>query len=174
MAQIKIEWPAPPADGAEVKFKAPCDCTAVTGILLSFPAADGSEGAQAFTFRDSHGNDLTGLGNLFSAGAYIKVILDTGRGHAYLQNAATNTYLENKTKAVAVNLPVSAWVDNSQTVDVAGVTAECSLVVSAAPECFADYSGSGVRATSQAVGAMTFVCDDVPLADVVANVLIVG
>lgn len=90
MAQIKIELLAPPVDGMDIKFKAPCNCTAVTGILVSYP-----DGEQAFTFRDSHCNNLAGIGNLFSSGAYVKAILDTNNGYAYLQNADTNGYLEN-------------------------------------------------------------------------------
>lgn len=91
MAQIKIDLLAPPVDGMDIKFKAPCNCTEVTGILVAYP-----DGEQEFTFRDAHCNDLAGLGNLFAAGAYVKVILDTQNGFAYLQNADTNAYLETK------------------------------------------------------------------------------
>lgn len=100
MAQIKIDWPAPPVDGAEIKFKAPCDCTQVEGLLLCYVDAAGVETSKSFTFRDAHGNDLTGIGNLFTAGAYIKAMLDVGHGYAYLQNAATNGYLESKQGAI--------------------------------------------------------------------------
>lgn len=55
--------------------------------------------SQTFIFRDAHGNDLTGIGNLFSEGAYVKVILNTADGYAYIQNADTNAYLENKIAA---------------------------------------------------------------------------
>lgn len=88
MAQIKLDLFGPPADGMEVKFKAPCDCTQVDGLLVTFP-----DGEQTFTFRDSHGNNLAGIGHLFAAGAYVKVILDTQQGHAYLQNADNNAFL---------------------------------------------------------------------------------
>ena len=91
MAQIKVELPTPPVDGMDIKFKAPCDCTEITGLLLAYP-----EGTQNYTFRDCHGNNLAGIGNLFKAGAYVKVILDTKKGYAYIQNADTNTYLEKK------------------------------------------------------------------------------
>lgn len=91
MAQIKIELSAPPADGMDIKFKAPCDCTAVTGILAVYP-----EGSQEFTFRDAHGNNLAGIGDLFSSGAYVKAILDINRGYAYIQNADNNGYLSKK------------------------------------------------------------------------------
>ena len=39
---------------------------------------------------------MTGLGKLFAAGAYVKVILDVTNGYAYIQNADTNAYLEGR------------------------------------------------------------------------------
>lgn len=92
MAQIKIELSAPPVDGMDIKFQAPCDCTEITGLLVAYP-----DGSQEFTFRDAHGNNLAGIGNLFSAGAYVKVIVDTSRGYAYIQNADNNSFLASAT-----------------------------------------------------------------------------
>ena len=57
-----------------------------------------NEYSQSFSFRDAHGNNLAGLDHLFTEGAYIKAILDTGRGYAYLQNTDTNSYIENDFK----------------------------------------------------------------------------
>ena len=104
MAQIKIDLGAKLVDGMDVKFKAPCDCTEVTGLLVAYINDKGAAAEKGFTFRDSHGNNLAGLGNLFGAGAYVKAILDTGRGYAYVQNADTNAYLEAK-KAPALETP---------------------------------------------------------------------
>lgn len=104
MAQIKIVLTEPLIDGMDVKFQAPCDCTAVTGLLVSYVGEDDTTAQQSFVFKDSHGNVLTGLSNLFVKGAYIKVILDTINGVAYLQNADTNAYLESQLEAKA---PVS-------------------------------------------------------------------
>ena len=89
MANIKIEQSYAIADGQPVTFVAPCDCTAITGLNVTYPG-----GSKEFTFKDAHGNDLTGIGNLFTAGAYVKAILDIVNGYAYLQNADTNAYLE--------------------------------------------------------------------------------
>lgn len=88
---IKINSECPLFDGMPVTFQAPCDCTAVDGLTVAY-----GDTAQHFTFRDSHGNNLAGVGNLFTAGAYVKVILNTGSGHAHIQNADTNAYLEAK------------------------------------------------------------------------------
>lgn len=100
MANIILTLDHTIQDGEDIKFKAPCACSEVEGITVNYPveSGDGTIGTETktFTFRDTHGNDLTGLGNLFSEGAYVKVIVDTENGHAYLQNADTNGYLEEK------------------------------------------------------------------------------
>lgn len=90
MALIKIELQAPPIDGMDIKFKAPCNCSAITGLLVTYP-----EGSQEFTFRDCHGNNVAGIGGLFAEGAYVKVIVDVERGRAYLQNADNNSFLNS-------------------------------------------------------------------------------
>lgn len=93
MANIKIELNGPIFDGQPLSFKAPCNCTAVTGINVV--SLDGEKTvSNVFTFTDAHGNTLTGIGNLFAAGAMVRVILDTSAKKAYIQNADTNAYLE--------------------------------------------------------------------------------
>ena len=95
MANIKIELSLPIIDGMPLSFKAPCDCVAVTGIKVEYPEGD-STVSKVFTFADAHGNELTGIGNLFTAGAMVRVILDTDTNKAFLQNADTNAYLEGR------------------------------------------------------------------------------
>lgn len=89
MAKIRIDTAFTIADGAEVSFTAPCDCTAIDGLIVYYPG-----GSKAFTFKDAHSNNLTGIGNLFKSGAIVKALLDVKNGHAYLQNADTNKYIE--------------------------------------------------------------------------------
>ena len=89
MANIKVEVSHGILDGQPVTFVAPCDCTKITGLKVYYP-----DGSKVFSFKDAHGNTLTGLGNLFAAGAYVKAILDVKNGFAYIQNADTNTYIE--------------------------------------------------------------------------------
>ena len=99
MANIKVELNHPLIDGESVTFKAPCDSTAVTGLKIYYPnITENSSTVQnkTFTFKDGHGNNLTGIGNLFTTNAYVKVILDIVNNYAYIQNADTNGYLENK------------------------------------------------------------------------------
>ena len=89
MANIKLEVGHELVNGLPVTFAAPCNCTEIAGLKVYYPG-----GSKEFTFKDAHGNALTGLGNLFSKGAYVKAILDVTGGNAYLQNADTNAYLE--------------------------------------------------------------------------------
>lgn len=91
MAKIKVISDRPLIDGMTVAFRAPCDCNAVDGLTVTYLGV-----GEDFTFRDAHGNDLAGLGNLFSQNALVKAVLDVSNNSAYLQNAATNKYLENK------------------------------------------------------------------------------
>ena len=94
MAKIKVLSKCELYDGMSITFRAPCDCTAVDGLKVYY-----NEYSQSFSFRDAQGSNLAGLDGLFAEGAYIKAILDTGHGYAYLQNADTNTYIENKYKS---------------------------------------------------------------------------
>lgn len=97
MAKITFASETPIYDGMPLTIKAPCDCTAVDGLRVYHSiVTDEKETSDQtdFVFVDAHGNTLTGLGNLFMEGAYIRVILDTTENKAYIQNADTNAYLE--------------------------------------------------------------------------------
>ena len=95
MAKIKVTVDGTLMDGHRVTFKAPCDCTNVESLKVCY-IENGTQKNRLFTMKDSHGNSLAGLGNLFAEGAYVHAILDTVNGFAYLQNADTNSYLEEK------------------------------------------------------------------------------
>lgn len=98
MANVKITLDYQINDGMSLTFKAPCDCTAVTGLIVYYPTITedaSTTTSKTFTFKDAHGNDLTSIGNLFTTNAYVKVVLDTTNGVAYIQNADTNGYIEN-------------------------------------------------------------------------------
>lgn len=82
-------------DGAELVFKAPCDASEVTGLIVYYPS-DAGEVSSVFTFADALANDLGHIDHLFAAGAVVKVIIDTETNMAFVQNAATNAYLEKR------------------------------------------------------------------------------
>ena len=95
MADIRIDFPGELTDGQAVTFKAPCNCSAIDGLKVYYK--NGEEKAyKKFAMRDTHGNMLSGIGNLFVKDTYVKAILDTTNNYAYLQNADTNGYLEER------------------------------------------------------------------------------
>ena len=100
MAYIRVDMSYTVKNGTNVSFKAPCDCNAVAGLKVYFPNDMGLATNQVFLFTDAHGNNLTGIGHLFAAGAIVKVILNVDDGKAYIQNADTNAYLEAKLEEV--------------------------------------------------------------------------
>ena len=99
MANIKVTLNYEITDGQSLTFKAPCDGNAVTGLIIYYPliTEDASTAtSKTFVFRDAHGNILTSMNNLFMTGVYVQVILDTTNGYAYIQNADTNGYIEDR------------------------------------------------------------------------------
>ncbi len=100
MAKIKVTSKCAVYDGMSITFKAPCDFTEVDGLKI---------GSQSFVFKDAGGNTLTPeTGNLFSAGAYVTAVLDTGRGYAYLQNCEYAAGQVNVAVETATALGLSA------------------------------------------------------------------
>ena len=76
--------------------------------------------------------------------------------------------------ALSVPLPASGWVNGAQTVAVPAVGADSLLIVSPAPGSFEEWTGCAVRATAQAAGSLAFTADSVPVADLTANVIMIG
>lgn len=103
MAKIRIDIDGILMDGHEVTFKAPCDCTEVDGIKVYY-IKSGEQKSKNFTMKDTHGNALAGLGDLFMSGAYVKAVLDTTNRVAYIQNSDTNGYLEGRLDVLDVAL----------------------------------------------------------------------
>lgn len=97
MANIKVKIDYPIKDGVGFTFHAPCDCSKVDGLLVVHPG-----GEQRFTFKDAHGNILTGINNLFGAGSLVKAVLDVTNYSVFLQNADTNGYLEQRLTEIDV------------------------------------------------------------------------
>lgn len=92
---VRVDLNYPIYDGAEIVFKAPCGAASVTGLVVYYPSITGMV-SSVFSFADAHANDLKDLDELFAAGAVVKVILDTETSMAFVQNAATNGYIEGK------------------------------------------------------------------------------
>ena len=122
---IRIDLHGELMNGYEATFQAPCDCSEISSLIAYYPS-EGEVKSKTFTFRDTHGNNLGDLGDLFVKDAFIKVILDKENGYAYIQNADTNGYLEHQLKTREATLSASGWTSTApyaQTVTVPGITA---------------------------------------------------
>ena len=99
-----------------------------------------------------------------------------GNGAGGVSAAVKGTDYAAPSVGVSVTLRASGWNANTktQTVSVSGVTATVNLIITAAPDSYMAYAKAGVRCTAQGAGTLTFACETVPTADVVANVLIIG
>lgn len=97
MANIRVNLSGLPVNGQTVTFRSPASGTEVAGLITYYPNGS-TTSSKVFQFADAHGNNVGGK-NLFSSNVLVKVILDTELSRAYVQNADTNSYLENKLKS---------------------------------------------------------------------------
>lgn len=88
---IRVDLTTPIKDGAEVVFRSPVDCSQVTGLIVYH-----NEESKEFAFTDAHGNNVGDVDHLFAENVVVKVILDVAAGMAFVQNADTNAYLEQR------------------------------------------------------------------------------
>lgn len=95
MSNIRIDLDTAIFTGQQLTFRSPVDCSAITGLVVYHLDASGSQTSSNFQFTDAHGCDVGNIDHLFSADVIVKVILDVEHSKAYVQNADTNTYLEN-------------------------------------------------------------------------------
>lgn len=96
MANIKVTIDYPISDGTKLKFRTPCESTEVENLIVRYPLKDGIGYAiKTFRFVDAHGKELSGVGNVFTSDVMIELILDVTKGRAFIQNADTNSYIED-------------------------------------------------------------------------------
>ena len=108
MANIRVNVGYSIHDGAEIKFRSPVDCSAVTGLIVYYPSSNGRLTSTKFSFADAHGNNVGDIDHLFAENVIVKVVLDVTSGLAFVQNADTNSYLENRFKNMAA-VQVIMW-----------------------------------------------------------------
>lgn len=73
-----------------------------------------------------------------------------------------------------ITLSAASWVDNVQTVSVAGVTANNTVIVAPSPESSDAYSLASAKCTAQGAGTLTFSCAKVPASNIDVNLVILG
>lgn len=102
----------------------------------------------------------------------LDIIEDTS---GYIRTLADATYSpldHTHTSTTTATLTTSGWSNNTKTVNVSGVTASNTVVVSPAPSSVSDYAAAGIYCSAQASGTLTFTCTTVPSAAITVNVLI--
>ena len=77
MAKIKVNISGEAFTGKIVTFKAPCDCTEATGLVI---------GEDTYDVVDALGNCITGSYLAWRGGAVVSVALDVDSKKAFLQN----------------------------------------------------------------------------------------
>ena len=99
------------------------------------------------------------------------LILQTGN---YGNNTITKQKLASGATytSISVTLTTANWSSNTQTVNVAGVTASNAVIVSSAPASYLSYGEFGVYCSAQGAGTLTFTCDSAPDVNLIVNVLI--
>lgn len=102
MANIRVNLSRHIVDGELVTFRSPTNCSEVSGLIVYYPNGD-TTSSKTFQFADAHGNNV-GTKNLFAADVLVRVLLDTEKSRAYVQNADTNAYLESRFDGKANNL----------------------------------------------------------------------
>ena len=96
MANIRADVSYTIRDGSQIIFRSPCDCSEVTGLKLYYTSESGTKSFKEFAFADAHGNNVGDIEHLFAEDVVVKVILDVTKAMAYVQNADTNSYLEDR------------------------------------------------------------------------------
>lgn len=71
-----------------------------------------------------------------------------------------------------VTLDPTNWSNNTQTVTVAGVTTDNTILVTYAPTSKTNYINAGIYCTAQGDGTLTFVCVNIPTTEISVNVII--
>ncbi len=112
------------------------------------------------------GGTMTGAINM--GGKKVTNMADPEFNH----EAASKGYVDGRKSCQTVTLTTDGWENNSQTVNVAGVTEDNTVIVSPAPASWKAYCEAGARCAGQSAGTLTFLCEDVPKAELTANVLI--
>lgn len=73
-----------------------------------------------------------------------------------------------------ITLSASNWSNDTQTVNVSGVTANNTIIVSYNPNSYEAYSDAAIRCIEQGNNTLTFSCENTPDVDVPANVVILN
>lgn len=144
-----------PDDNGDVKF------TGAKGKYLGFTAAD-TLGAVDLPNASTEAKGVTYLVDSYTS-------TDTGKAAT---PKAVNEVYKLLPVSTSVTLTAAGWSSGTQTVSVAGVTADNHVIVAPAPASRDTYINSDVRCTDQGAGTLTFTAESTPTVAIPVNVII--
>lgn len=94
------------------------------------------------------------------------------RAVEYVDGSWTQVDVQPVTKVnTTVTLYSANWSSNTQTISIAGITADGVVLVSPPPANQSAYTNAGISCTAQAADSLTFTCDTVPSTDIPVTVV---
>lgn len=105
-------------------------------------------------------------------GAVSLTASDVGARPSSWTPTAAEVGAQEKHATKSCTLTTGGWSSLSQTVNVTGVTANNTVIVTPSPSSYAVYGESGVYCSAQADGKLTFMCVKAPTSNLIVNVLI--
>lgn len=109
--------------------------------------------------------------DLRNATATAAQILEGATAYGASGELLVGTAKTTKRTEVTVALPMSGWVNMTQTVAVDGMTADATVITGADLGSEPEYTDCGVYCSAQSAGKLTFTCAFAPSEDLVANVV---
>lgn len=102
------------------------------------------------------------------------LIEQDGEINRHLIKDFTDTIVENVVTMsnITIELTMDNWADKKQLVNIDKVTADNTIIVSAAPSNHKEYCQSGVYCSAQDNGVLTFTCDTIPKISLFVNIVI--
>ena len=144
-----------PDDSGDVKFEG------AQGKYLGFTAAD-TLGAVDLPSASTGSKGVTYLVDSYTR---------TDTDKAATPKAVNDVY-KLLPVSTSVTLEVAGWSSGTQTVSVAGVTADNHVIVAPAPASRDTYINSDVRCTAQGAGRLTFTAASTPTVNITVNIII--
>ena len=156
---IRVDLETPITDGREVVFRSPVDCSQVTGLIVYYNGE-----RKEFAFADAHGNNVGDIDHLFAENVAVKVILDLTTNMAFVQNADTNAYLEQRIDGVDLTLPHKLTeAEKAQARANIGVTADGAVLSEADKREIAGMVDlNGYPTTEQVQGMINTAISNIP------------
>lgn len=75
---------------------------------------------------------------------------------------------------VSAILSTASWSGLEQTVNINGITANNTVIVTPAPSSHTAYCNAGIYCSAQTANKLTFTCDQVPSINLTINVMILN